>query len=76
MENSEVRERIRRRLMRLFAGYANTELSDAEPYISGIRLEGNELYSVCTEFMEDPVLGIIQSTDDMEEERVIFESAY
>lgn len=55
---------------------SDTELSDAEPYISGIRLEGNELYSVCTEFMEDPVLGIIQSTDDMEEERVILESAY
>ena len=47
-----------------------------DSYISGIRLEENNLYNVCTEHMEDPILGIIQSTDDMEEERVILESAF
>ena len=46
-----------------------------DPYISGIRLEGNVFYSACTEFMKDPVLGIIRSTDDLEEEIVILMSA-
>ena len=75
-EHSELDRKVRDFFRREGAEPSDTELSDAEPYISGIRLEGNELYSVCTEFMEDPVLGIIQSTDDMEEERVILESAY
>ena len=52
------------------------EPSDTEPYISGIRLEGNVFYAACTKFMDDPVLGIILSTDDQEEERVILECAY
>ena len=75
------------RLIRCEGGQADTESSDTgeevipgavlpDSYISGISLEGNELYSVCTEYMEDPVLGIIQSTDDMEEEKVILECAY
>ena len=75
------------RLIRCEGGQADTEYSDTgeevipgavlpDSYISGISLEGNELYSVCTEYMEDPVLGIIQSTDDMEEEKVILECAY
>jgi len=75
------------RLIRCEGGQADTESSDAgeevipgavlpDSYISGISLGGNELYSVCTEYMEDPVLGIIQSTDDMEEEKVILECAY
>ena len=75
------------RLIRCEGGQRGMESSDTEEemipgavlpdsYISGIRLEGNDLYNVCTEHMEDPILGIIQSTDDMEEERVILESAF
>lgn len=74
------------RLIHCDSGQTLTESSDTqedvipgavlpEHYISGIRLEGNELYSVCTEFMDDPVLGIIQSTDTMEEENVILQCA-
>lgn len=74
------------RLIRCDGGQTDTESSDAgeevipgavlpDSYISGIRLEGNAFYSACTEFMEDPVLGIIQSTDDLEEENVILMSA-
>ncbi len=47
-----------------------------ESYISGIRLAGNEFYSACTKYMDDPVLGIIRSQDDMEEERIILECAF
>ena len=43
---------------------------------TGIRLKGNAFYAACTKFMDDPVLGIILSTDDQEEERVILECAY
>jgi hypothetical protein len=75
------------RAIRCNSGQRGTESSDTEAemlpgavlpdsYISGIRLEENDLYNVCTEHMEDPILGIIQSTDDMEEERVILESAF
>jgi hypothetical protein len=46
-----------------------------KPIVTGIRLAGNGFYSACTEYLVDPVLGVVASPDDPEEERVIVESA-
>ena len=86
VSGGEILDLPKDRLIRWDGGQTDTESSDAgeevipgavlpDSYISGIRLEGNAFYSACTEFMEDPVLGIIQSTDDLEEENVILMSA-
>ena len=87
VSGGEILDLPKDRLIRCDGGQAVTESSETgeevipgavlpDPYISGIRLEGNVFYSACTEFMKDPVLGIIRLTDDLEEERAILENAF
>ncbi len=47
-----------------------------ESCITGISLKENEFYAACTEYLDDPVLGIIRSTDDTEEEKEILKSTF